>query len=172
MIPTLETSRLRLRGHNLDDFANSEALWAHPVTYKFISGKPSTRQQSWARFLAYKGLWATRGYGYWLVEEKATGKYVGEMGFGDFKRDMEPRKENLPEAGWVVHPDHHGKGYAEEAFKCALDWLDKTTNEKLSFCIIDRVNDRSIKLASKLGYVETGIANFAGSEVVVFERKV
>lgn len=171
MIPTLETQRLRLRGHNNEDFANSEALWAHPVTYQFISGKPSTRQQSWARFLAYKGLWATRGYGYWLVEEKETGIYVGELGFGDFKRDMEPRIENLPEAGWVIHPDHHGKGYAEEAVKCVHKWLDENTSETKSYCIIDEVNERSVKLAHKLGYVKTGKAMFNGSEIVVFERK-
>ena len=36
------------------------------------------------------GLWSLLGFGYWAIEEKAAGGFVGELGFADFKRDIEP----------------------------------------------------------------------------------
>jgi hypothetical protein len=34
----------------------------------------------------YIGHWALMGFGYWVIEEKATGEFVGDVGFADFKR--------------------------------------------------------------------------------------
>ena len=89
-VPVLETERLRLRGHRLDDFAASSAMWADEVVTRYIGGRPFTEEEVWARLLRYVGHWALVGYGYWVLEEKATGAFVGEMGFGDFKRDIQP----------------------------------------------------------------------------------
>ena len=58
------------------------------------------------------------GFGYWVVEEKTSGKFAGEVGFADYKRDMQSSVKELPEmAAWA-----HGKGYATEAAKAALRW--------------------------------------------------
>ena len=88
--PVIETERLRLRGHGLDDHASSYALWNDPLVYRYITGAPMAESDSWAKLLRYAGHWALLGFGYWLVEEKATGRFVGEVGFGDFKREIEP----------------------------------------------------------------------------------
>ncbi len=50
-IPTLETARLTLRPHRLDDFDAHAALWADEDVVRFITGVPSTREQSWSRML-------------------------------------------------------------------------------------------------------------------------
>ena len=41
---------------------------------------------------------------------------------GDFHRDMETSlgAASAREAGWVLSPVHHGKGYATEAVRAAL----------------------------------------------------
>ena len=41
----------------------------------------------------YISLWATLGFGYWAVEAKDDGRLLGQVGFADFKRDMEPSIE-------------------------------------------------------------------------------
>jgi RimJ/RimL family protein N-acetyltransferase len=35
-VPVIETERLRLRGHRLEDFPDSAALWADPLVTRFI----------------------------------------------------------------------------------------------------------------------------------------
>ena len=40
-VPVIETERLLLRGHRLDDFEALAAMWADPAVVRFIGGKPS-----------------------------------------------------------------------------------------------------------------------------------
>jgi RimJ/RimL family protein N-acetyltransferase len=87
-VPVVETDRLRLRGHTLDDFAHTRALWTDAAVMQHMGGKPQTLEECWARLLRYAGHWPLLGFGYWLVEERETGEFVGEVGFADFKRDM------------------------------------------------------------------------------------
>jgi RimJ/RimL family protein N-acetyltransferase len=37
---------------------------------------------------------------------------------------MQPSLGSAPEAGWVMAPRAHGKGYATEAVRAALAWAD------------------------------------------------
>src|SRR5947199_2874932 len=118
MIPVLETERLRLRGHRPDDFANVAAMWADPAVIRYLVGVPLTPEESWTRLLRYAGHWSLLRFGYWLVEEKSTGKFIGELGFADYKRGV-PALEAVPEAGWVLCSRSHGEGYATEAMMAA-----------------------------------------------------
>ena len=79
MIPVLETERLRLRGHTLADFEPLAAMWADPAVVRFISGKPASREESWARLARYLGHWALLGYGFWAIEEKARGALLARL---------------------------------------------------------------------------------------------
>jgi RimJ/RimL family protein N-acetyltransferase len=47
--------------------------------------------------LRYVGHWSLLGFGYWILEERATGEFVGEVGFSDYKRDVEPALGAVPE---------------------------------------------------------------------------
>src|SRR3982074_1337791 len=88
--PLIETERLRLRGHRRKDFADCAAMWADPVVTRYIGGKPLSEGGGWARLSRYLGHWAWMGFGYWVVEEKGSGSFAGEVGFSDWKRDIEP----------------------------------------------------------------------------------
>jgi RimJ/RimL family protein N-acetyltransferase len=61
-IPVVETERLRLRGHTMDDFAHTRALWSDPAVVTYMGGKPLTLEECWTRFLRYLGHWAVLGY--------------------------------------------------------------------------------------------------------------
>src|SRR5579864_5518349 len=89
-VPVLETERLRLRGHRLEDFVQSAAMWGDPKVTQYIGGKPLTEEECWTRLLRYAGHWSLLGFGYWVAEEKASGNFVGEVGFADYKRDLQP----------------------------------------------------------------------------------
>ncbi|WP_198284504.1 GNAT family N-acetyltransferase [Komagataeibacter europaeus] len=120
----IETERLRLSLHQPTDFDDLHAMWSDPDVVRHISGVLSSEQESWFRFLRYRGLWDILGYGYWCVRTKADGRYVGDVGFADLKRPVEPPLGAVPEAGWVLARWAHGQGFATEALRAALAWTD------------------------------------------------
>ena len=75
--PTIETERLTLRPHRLDDFDAYAVMWADSVVTRFIGGRPRTREESWIRFLRHPGMWSMIGYGFWAVEDKASDQFIG-----------------------------------------------------------------------------------------------
>ena len=65
--PTLETPRLILRPHRLDDFDACCFLHNDPEAVRMIYRQPPTREESWHRMLRFVGHWALLGYGMLLV---------------------------------------------------------------------------------------------------------
>ena len=169
--PRLETERLVLRAHRLEDFANCAALWADPVVTQFIFGTPQKPEESLSRLLRYAGHWLLLGFGYWAVVEKATGKFLGEVGFADFKRAIEPPLGNAPEAGWVFAPSAHGKGFAREAVEAIHIWGANHFQTPNSACLIAPENESSIRLAEKVGYRETSRTSYKGTPAIIFYRE-
>ena len=164
IIPTLETGRLRLRGHRVEDLDACTAMWADPRVTRYLSVQPLTREDVWARLLRYAGHWSLMGYGFWAVEEKATGAFVGEVGIAEFHREISPRLE-LPEAGWVLEPGAQGKGYATEALQAAVAWVQKRLT-----CLIHPENAASFRVAAKCGFLEVRRVQYKNHEAVVLER--
>src|SRR5690606_12863438 len=97
-VPVLETPRLRLRAHRAGDHAASNALGSAPGVIEHIGGRVFTAEENWRRLLQYRGLWDLLGYGYWAVEDKAGGDYVGDVGFADFAREVTPSLAGMLEA--------------------------------------------------------------------------
>jgi RimJ/RimL family protein N-acetyltransferase len=168
--PVLRTDRLTLRGHSIDDFAKSAALWADPDVVRHIGGKPSTREESWSRLLRYAGLWRLLGFGYWVVEETSTGRFVGEVGVADFGREIEPSLSGAPEAGWALATWCHGRGFGTEVVSAVLAWLDSHPDHRRSVCMISPENVASVRLAEKVGFRQFAEASYRGNQVHVFER--
>jgi RimJ/RimL family protein N-acetyltransferase len=104
--------------------------------------------------LAYRGHWVLLAFGYWAVEEKGTGRFIGEMGFAEFKRDIQPSIEGTPELGWALIAEAHGKGYATEGLRAVVDWGDSHFGLARTVCIIHQENRPSLRVADKLGYKE------------------
>ena len=169
-VPAFETERLRLRGHRLTDFANCAALWADPTVTRFIGGKPLTEEEAWIRLLRYVGHWALLGFGYWAIEEKSSGTFLGEGGFHENQREIEPSLKGMLETGWVFVASAHGKGYATEAVQAMHAWKDANLPEKKVCCIIDTPNIASIRVAQKCGYHEIARADYKGTAVLVLHR--
>jgi RimJ/RimL family protein N-acetyltransferase len=168
MVPVLETERLKLRGHRMDDFPACAAMWADPVVTRHF-GHSFSEEESWTRFLRYFGHWSVLGFGSWLVEERATGNFVGEVGFANYRRAIEPPLD-APEIGWALAARFHGKGYATEAVRAAIARGEEHFGPARTTCIISPENLPSIRVAEKCGYQESLRTTYKGQPVIVFVR--
>jgi RimJ/RimL family protein N-acetyltransferase len=169
-IPTIETARLRLRGHYPTDLAPSVAMWQEPAFYQYLGGQPLPEEEVWTKMLRHLGIWALCGYGFWAVEEKATGQYLGVVGFGDWQRSITPSLKGFPEVGWVLAPHSHGQGYATEAMQAVFAWADAHLDQPRTVCLIHPDNLPSLRLAAKFGYQEFSRTLYKGQPGVLLER--
>lgn len=169
-VPVLLTPRLRLRGHVAGDLDATAAMWADERVVRDITGRPSSREEAWARLLRYAGLWTVLGFGYWLVEDRVGGSFLGEVGIADFRRDLEPSLEDTLEAGWVMHPAAQGRGIATEAMHAVLAWADRHI-DRTSVCMIAPGNAASFRVAEKCGFVEFARAAYRGEPTVLLARE-
>lgn len=167
--PVLETARLILRPHRVDDYAACRRLWADADVVRFIGGAPQEAQAVWFRLLRYAGMWALLGHGMWVVEDRASGAMLGEAGLLNAERGL-AELEGVPEAGWVLGPDAWGKGIATEAMAAVLDWADGHVDAPSIRCIIDPDNAASIKVAEKIGFAALTDADYGGRPTRVFDR--
>lgn len=170
LIPTLETERLVLRGHRPEDFDAHAQMWSDAIVTRFIGGAPVPRDQAWIRFLRHAGMWQVMGFGFWAVEEKATGKLIGEAGFHELRRDIEPRLEGTLEVGWAFRPEMHGKGIATEAVGAFLAWGDGSFPGRRITCIIEPDNTASLRVAARHGFREFTRTSYHDKPVILLER--
>lgn len=120
----LETDRLILRPPQQADFDDIHAMWSDINVVRHVTGNAFTKEEAWARLLRSAGHWSLMGFGYWVVSEKRSGKFVGEVGFGQFKRGIDPAFDEAPEIGWMLTAESQGQGYGTEAVRAALRWAD------------------------------------------------
>jgi RimJ/RimL family protein N-acetyltransferase len=169
--PTLETPRLRLRAFYLDDFPHSAAMWADPIVVRYIRPTGFTEEESWARMLRHVGHWALLGYGYWVVEDKLTREFLGEAGFANFHRDVDPPLlTNIPEAGWVFRSQALGRGFGSETVAAIVAWADSHFDTPTA-CIIDQKNLPSIRVAESNGYHAKQLITYRGEKVMMYSRE-
>lgn len=171
---TVETERLLLRPHRLEDHEACCALWSDPIVTRYTSGRPLPPEECWTRLLRYAGHWTMLGFGYWAVEEKASGRFIGDIGLSDFRRDL-PEALNFnaaPEVGWILSPTVHGKGYATEAVRAAMAWGERHLDAKRFVCLINPENSASLRVAEKTGFKPYARTRYKDAAATLLERLV
>jgi RimJ/RimL family protein N-acetyltransferase len=173
VVPELETPRLRLRALRESDLDRWCQATADDEVVRFLGGAIFPREETWRRLMATAGAWAMLGFGYWAVERRDRPGMVGHVGFADFKRDIQPSIEGLPEMGWVFAREAHGQGFATEAVAAALAWADggPLAGREMT-AIIDPGNSASIKLAEKMGFSVREDAVYKDLPILIFRRRL
>ena len=83
--PILETERLLLRPHHVQDFADIAALWGRAETVRFIQPSVETPEGAWAKLMFHCGHWQAMGFGIWGLIDGRVGlglSIVGSMTLG------------------------------------------------------------------------------------------
>ena len=171
-VPVLKTERLLLRGAEASDFEDSAAMWGDPEVVRHIGGKTRDRQDAWFTLCRMRGMWDMLGYGNWIVCERETGRFLGEIGLANFMRGIEPDISAFPEAGWAYAPHAHGKGYATEALGAVLDWCDAVLKAPQVFCLIDPDHTASQRVAAKNGFRFVQMTTYRDSAIQLLERQM
>lgn len=86
----ISTDRLILRRPRLEDFEPYQQMWLDPEILRHVAPGPFSGEQMWTRFLRQEGGWQFFGFGYFVIEEKSSGRFVGQMGFQELRREISP----------------------------------------------------------------------------------
>jgi RimJ/RimL family protein N-acetyltransferase len=162
----IATERLVLRPPAEGDLADMLTLWGDARVLRHL-GRPGTREQVWARLLKYAGHWSLFGFGYWMVRDATTGRFLGEAGVAFQQRG---EGEDDPEAGWAFTFDAQGKGYASEALAEILARGDATFGWPRVTCLISADNAPSLRLAERHDFRNCGEVMLADEPIGLFER--
>ena len=142
--PRLETDRLILRGPEQRDAEPMIAFLLDQVRAAGFGASPN-RGDAWRWYALNIGHWHLHGYGYFTIEDKATGIPAGICGIWN------PEGWPEPEVGWVVFDGFEGKGIAHEAALRARRWAYEDLGFTTLTSNIVPGNTRSAALAQRLG---------------------
>ena len=149
----IDTSRLRLRQWCSADREPFAALNADPRVMEFFPALLS-RAESDAIADRCQSLIAERGWGFWAVESRNTGEFIGFVGLHTpaYELPFSP----CVEVGWRLDSKCWGKGYATEAARVALrvGFEQLALSEIVSFTSVGNIRSRAVM--ERLGMIDTG----------------
>ena len=162
-IPTFETERLllrELRAEDLDDYAR---MSADADTMQYLgSGQTLDRAGAWRTLAFFLGHWQMNGFGMWAVVEKASGRFLGRVGF------HQPEGWHGFEIGWMIDREQWGRGFATEAAKACLGRAVPDYNQRHVISLIHPDNAPSIRVAEKIGESPEGEITLNDVRVLVY----
>lgn len=143
----IHTERLTLRPHQVEDAESLLSIYSRADVTRYISGDTWKREEAIPKTqlrLPKVGL-DTPAQALALVIE-----YQREV-VGDVVLWYTDAEHQVAEIGWVLHPDHSGKGFATEAVVLLLNLAFDHYGCHRVFAEIDSRNDASAKLAVRVG---------------------
>ena len=163
MVPVLETERLRLRPWQGSDLDALAPFMGDREATRYIAG-PLSREDTWRRIAMFIGHWTLRGFGNWVIEEKASGALAGYGGL------WMPEGWPEPELMWGLLPAFQGRGYATEAAACARTHAVRELRLPALVSYIAPENIPSRGVAERLGAVREEAIELRGAVVDVWRH--
>jgi RimJ/RimL family protein N-acetyltransferase len=150
--PVVETERLRLRPWRAaDDLPALAAVNADAEVMRWVApNRPLRADESAALLERIEAHWREHRYGLWAVEPRANG--AGCIGFAGLAiPSFLPEVLPAVEAGWRLDRAWWGRGLATEAARASIAYGFDTLGLRSVVSIIDAANERSLRVAEKLG---------------------
>jgi len=155
----IKTERLLLRQSEARDRSAFIELFASPEVGTYIGG-PRPREELDRTVPEVPG----RRPGCFVVD--LDGAMIGYITFDrrDADRGHVRPEGGEAELGYLFLPDAWGRGYAAEACAAALGWFAGALPGEPVVLDTQLANDRSMRLAAKLGFTEVGRFHAYGAE--------
>ena len=145
----IETQRLILRIQRAEDFDGFADLFADEEACRYIGGH-MPRAAAWRKFLQMPGAWLIQGFGMFVVIEKSSGEYLGNIG------PWQPEGWPGTEVGWALRRMAWGKGYATEMAEAVLRYAFADLKLPHVAGIASLPNVASQKVLAKIGLERRG----------------
>ncbi len=157
---SIATERLRLRAAAKDDVEDLVRLHDDPLVAEYLGA----RDREWYEWRVEASLeeWSERGYGFVVVAEAVSGRFLGRTGLKYWPQFGET------ELGWVLRPEARGRGYATEAGQALLDWGFEGFDFPYVTAMVRPDNAASIAVAERLRMAPLREDDLQGEAVVVY----
>lgn len=156
-VPVIETERLRLRGFTPEDKPVYAAMRADPDVVRYLVGGealiPFAEEIADSRIAAFRKGWAN-GFGVWAVEERETGRFLGQCGLARLERSSEV------EVLYAFARPAWGKGYAREAARAALAFAFGTAGLPRVVAFVVPQNEASSRVLEAVGLTAQGETSY------------
>jgi RimJ/RimL family protein N-acetyltransferase len=156
------SARLTYRKPEEIDFGRLFEIYSDPQTQRFNPAGPmKTIDQAKALLSTWIEHWATYGFGWWAIAEKASPDHLigfGGVGYYSYLGDL---RLNL---GYRFANEVWGRGYATEAGQFALNFAFTTHGLEHIWAIVRPGHTSSINVLEKVGMHRCGELNDAPGE--------
>jgi RimJ/RimL family protein N-acetyltransferase len=153
----IETKRLILRRWKDNDRPLFHAMGRDPAVMEFL-GPLQSREDSDAAIDRQNATIDRQGHGFWAVENKSDGTFIGFCGIKPGPVDTPI--EDKPEIGWRLAQPYWGQGFAKEAAQASLAWGFANLPDPTIWSITVPDNVRSWGLMESLGMTRRADLDF------------
>ena len=161
----LETERLWLRFLQPADLDALTRIYADPETTRLVGGT-LTRDQTWGQLCRLNAMYQRRGFGLWAAVLKRTGALIGRVGLIPWTIEGQEQVE----VAWLLGREHWGQGLATEAGRASMGFAFERLKLSRVISLIEVENDRSRRVAEKLGMLRGRQIEFRGFRPIVWEK--
>jgi RimJ/RimL family protein N-acetyltransferase len=145
----IRTERLALRPYDAGDFDDALRYWSIGEVTRYVPMGPYTRETFPARFERVVGRSSIAAEGEGLVLAIVPDE-VGHA-VGDMTLHWASDQHRTGEIGFILHPDHQGRGYATEASLALLALAFDRLQAHRMMARLDARNGASAAVLRKLG---------------------
>ncbi len=159
-VPSIDTSRLRLRPFRQEDAVELHRILTQPDMLKYFprpGGPPLERVERLVRSQIEQ--WSTVGYAWWAVELKSSGRFVGWNGLQYLPETGET------EIGYLIDRPLWGQGMTTEAARVGLEYGFRHAQLKEIIALAHPDNVASRRVMEKLGMSFDRFAEYFGMQM-------
>jgi [ribosomal protein S5]-alanine N-acetyltransferase len=145
-MPALTTERLILRGLTLDDVSALHSVMHNAEVMRYFPTAPLPTPERIEKIIRLQlKHWQDHGFGWWAVEERSSGKFIGWAGL----QYLPDTDEN--EVAYLLGQPFWGAGYATEAARASLGFAFGAVGLSAIVGIVHHENVPSQRVLEKIG---------------------